>query len=977
MNESEESGSPSHRVGTGISDEDGFFEVRCNVSSLSSPIRAGDWKIQLQRPYQSYNGTINLVESWSPVRDIKIIGSTSIETIIPNTGASGDTTVVSGTLIEEGGLGIEGRTVDLEFNDIDYEGTTNTAGSFSIEIQLPVVEDSNEKLFFKFEGDENLTNSDETRYIRVINASVELEFSDENEKTFDINETYTIRGSIMGDEIEEPTGTIEISYSGRLIGVISVSGNQDWETNLTIPANASWGTTKLIASYSGDDFHPADVTMSGDVVIRGISNATLETIQDDNNCSIEGCLRNSNVKLEGNITDHNNQGIPDITVNLEINGTYVGSAATNSQGRYSLTVNLSNEEAGIRNVSANLMDSKNLWGFEENSIVILLATPSISMNQETKCEMETDEDWLCRAARNSDYYISGTIIDEFGTPIEGATVNLFRDGFLPPLITDESGTFEFVTFVDEVQSESFEIKISVVEGWHVADMMNELTIIPQTNVSISVNAENAHRGENVTIQGSIIDGTGAPVAFETVQIDIAGSRYYIQTNEMGSFEFNHTLVSNYNLGIDNFTATFNETMWYLNAEENASFGVYGSSSFQAVEVIGNWFGGELVRGGNIEIRGILTDDLGNRLEGDIMASIGSQQLTNSFTNDSIFSSTGIVPEKYRNDHPVSLGYNGTEFIYGTSYKSEHTIFVPTKIEFPSIEPANVFPGDMVNVTIRLKECVYESQKSTLNCEGGTPLPSANVSIVITRYYGKGMQMNGTETYELITDDNGYDEFSFVFPKDGTSVTIAASFDGGALDSLYETPLEADFTSTDVAISITKSPDAVEPFDLEKYIPLLIGMPAALIVTGYYLYWTQRHKYEVRNLIKQMQKELNQDEDYRQIIIKSYHQLLNILKRYGFIKTRTQTVREFTDVMSSALPIPAHSVNLLTSLFEIARYSGIKPKVVDEFGMEMIDGSYNIWCVEAINNLHQIESDLNQGLKSGKVSRFTNIFGMRK
>jgi NADH/NAD ratio-sensing transcriptional regulator Rex len=155
------------------------------------------------------------------------------------------------------------------------------------------------------------------------------------------------------------------------------------------------------------------------------------------------------------------------------------------------------------------------------------------------------------------------------------------------------------------------------------------------------------------------------------------------------------------------------------------------------------------------------------------------------------------------------------------------------------------------------------------------------------------------------------------------------------------------------------------------------MPAALLVTVYYMYWTQKHKYEVRNLIKQMQKDLNEDEDYRQIIIKSYHQLLTILSRYGFIKTNTQTVREFTDVMSRALPIPVNTVKLLTSLFEIARYSGIKPKIVDEFGMEMIDGSYNIWCVEAINNLHQVEHELNAGLKEGKVSRFTNIFGMRR
>ena len=51
-------------------------------------------------------------------------------------------------------------------------------------------------------------------------------------------------------------------------------------------------------------------------------------------------------------------------------------------------------------------------------------------------------------------------------------------------------------------------------------------------------------------------------------------------------------------------------------------------------------------------------------------------------------------------------------------------------------------------------------------------------------------------------------------------------------------------------------------------------------------------------------------------------------------------------------------------------------MVDEFGMEMIDGSYNIWCVEAINNLHEVEMELNKALKEGKISRFTNIFGMR-
>ena len=158
-NETDESGSPFHIIGQGVSDEDGFFEVLYNISSLGYQVKAGDWKIQLQRPYQSYNETINLIESWSSTRDIKVIGNTSIETNVPETGASGDTTVVSGTILEAGGLGISGVTVDMECNDVDYDGVSNGDGSFTIAIQLPIAEDSNEKLFFTFDGDDNLTSS--------------------------------------------------------------------------------------------------------------------------------------------------------------------------------------------------------------------------------------------------------------------------------------------------------------------------------------------------------------------------------------------------------------------------------------------------------------------------------------------------------------------------------------------------------------------------------------------------------------------------------------------------------------------------------------------------------------------------------------------------------------------------------------------------------------------------------------------------
>ena len=508
--------------------------------------------------------------------------------------------------------------------------------------------------------------------------------------------------------------------------------------------------------------------------------------------------------------------------------------------------------------------------------------------------------------------------------------------------------------------------------------------MPQAEIEIILNVNNAHRGENVTITGEIQDEDERPVTdYSTFVITIDGKDYTSETENgitlvNGTFTLSHTLSDNYNLGEDVAVAKFGESticldFCYLGNQTNATFLVYGSTSFESVTVVGDLFDGRIKRGGEITVTGILVDDLGNRLNGNITAKIGNEQLSNAtFTNDTTFISTGIVPQIYRNNHTLELKYEGTEdllgnvILRGASDKIKVNVLVKSVINIMVIEPSIVYGGNQVNFSIVLEE------------DDGTPLPHRTIKVTKTDYFNEEKGLKNESIVWFITETSGDLQFNFSFPSNAESVTLEIENSGGYIENFYDTPQEAEFTAASKAISITKATPPSPPLSevLEKYIPLFIGIPAALLVTGYYMYWTQKHKYEVRNLIKQMQKELNKDEDYRQIIIKSYHQLLNILSRYGFIKTRTQTVREFTDVMARALPIPEHSVKVLTSLFEIARYSGIKPKVVDEFGMEMIDGSYNIWCVEAINNLHQVETDLNTGLKQGKVSRFTNIFGMR-
>ena len=973
INETEDYGSPSYKVGQGISDADGFTKIICNISAIETNIRSGDWIIQLNRPLQFVmhaNESKRIIESWSPALDLKIRGNSSMILSVPATGASQQTTIITGKLIELDDLDLGGETVELLFNDTQYYQITNEDGSFAIEIGLPKVEDDIFELIFKYNGTENITNYYIMKYIRVINASLDLSFNEDNEYILEIGNTYTIRGSILGDLIQEPIGTVSVQYDNNEVGNIDITGNQDWEFDFTILGNATWGETILTATYlpSGGDIHPSDVSVYT-ITIKGQSSLTIESVQNGEICN--ECIRANIIKLEGNLTDHNNESIPELIVNLYFDDNYIGSAETNSEGRYTYSMDLSLEDSGMHNISVKLFTSQSLLGSSRISNLSLLASPSLVLDDETKCEIMSDEEWLCKSQRNLEYIVSGIVIDELGSPIGNVSLEIERDSYII-IKTDENGQFNYTTFVDDGQTEIFDIDITIVANNKIIKIKNSLSVIPQTTVIMSVEASDALRGENTTITGTITDNSGVPLDNATIGIYLAQTEYYVKTDMLGTFNLNHTLVSNHVLGLDNMIAIFNETLWHLEHDGNATFTVSGTSSFDSVKVTGDWFDGKIVRGKAITITGILIDDLGNRFEGNINAAIGSKELDITYTNQTTFMAKGIIPENYRNNKTLELNFFGSDYLIGTSYNSEERILVISNIDFEIEQQINdlpIYPGDTVNITISLTE------------DDGSALPYSNIYVNTTMY-----QLTRTNSLVILesensnqiltTNENGNVIYRFIFPNNGTTVSIDMNYEGGYIkfDEKFEASL---FTEIGISVSITKSPAPIVPFDFKKYIPLFIGIPAALLVTVYYMYWTQKHKYEVRNLIRQMQKELNKDEDYRQIIIKSYHQLLTILSRYGFIKTNTQTVREFTDVMSRVLPIPVTTVKLLTSLFEIARYSGIQPKIVDEYGMEMIDGSYNIWCVEAINNLHQVEHELNAGLKEGKVSRFTNIFGMRR
>jgi len=254
------------------------------------------------------------------------------------------------------------------------------------------------------------------------------------------------------------------------------------------------------------------------------------------------------------------------------------------------------------------------------------------------------------------------------------------------------------------------------------------------------------------------------------------------------------------------------------------------------------------------------------------------------------------------------------------------------------------PGSNVTLTATLQE------------DDGTPLAAEIVELEVI-LFDQLEQVVDTQNATLVTGADGTVELVVEFLPGTKYMRVNGSFGGAGT-----------WAATEGAAHVEREIVVVPGTDWSHYLPLLAGIPIALIVTGYYLYWLQRHKYELRNLIRQMQQQMNEEDDYRRIIIQSYHQLTSILERYGFLRRPTQTAREFRKVLSRALPISPEGVGLMTQLFEIARYSGVKPQVVDEFGMTWSDGSYNLWCSEALETLSGVERELEGALEQGFVAR---------
>ena len=912
-------------IGAGVTDASGQFNASCRVSDDAE---SGEWVLRLALNRTIYNGSVVRAIMSAPFA-LGVNGSSFFAVDFPAKVPAGGSTAVAGSLYEQGGLPLKAREILLEWWDNDtwtLQGsdttTTGNDGSFAFTLDMPGV-GGYYAVNLSWVGDPYLNASRTNGSFEAIAS--ELNLSATFPTALTVDQPFRVNGTMQGNVTVPPTGSILLKLGGSTLASLPAA-NGDYAFDLATPSSAVPGNSTLSVSYSGDLFHPATVR-SIPITVRGWSVTTL------NNPTVE---RGNSVNLQGTLKDNRGDPVVGATVVLTWDGAPLANVTTRGDGSFNHSFAVLTDPVGFHAVEADFAGNTAVDGSNASATVTVEADTFLTVN---------DAD----VARGENFTFRGWLHDDLGKPVEGASLEVTWNGeSLPSPVTTANGSFIVEKLIEPHVVAPFTVEVTYPGGEFLHSAYATATLVPHAHTVLALEVNSLHRGGNLTIEVLLRDALGFLVKQANVSFSIADSpslpaNFNATTGDDGRLNRTLWVAAEHPVGIFGLTAQFNGSATYFASEATANFTITGSSRLVNLTMVNADDPIEIVRGTDFVVTGRLTDENGLPLNGTVVVKLDSKLLNVIFETNGSFRANGTVPSHYRDEHDLSFSFAGDDYHDGASGQREIHVLIPTQLQLMA-SPTLVHPGEQVRVTGTLVE------------DDGSPVVGKTVYLTVTFTTNDNLTLPD-ENFAFVTNSLGQGGGNFTFPDGATGAQLAGSFGGGG-----------SFTNTTADVAVTLAPPVVPATDYSEYLSITAVIGVALLVCLIYLYWLQRHKFEVRNLVRRMQRDLNDEADYRRIIIQAYEQFTRILMRYEFLKHPAQTAREFKAVVSRALPISPVGIDLMTSLFELARYSDSQPSTVDDTGMVWQDGSYYLWCAEAINTLHGIEEELQASINRSLFGR---------
>ena len=665
---------PAFEIGQSLTDEEGNFDA--NLTDFLEAI-PGDNELYAASYKQNFLGV-------DGPKNIEIFSDTNLVVNAPASVGKGQELVVSGTLIDIGGVPAVGQTIEFEVWEPNWQGNkgsvncnpggwqryrcdvgtseTDEFGNFVFSWTVPEegqpTADDNYHIESLFTGSTYLYNTVNTTDLVILESTVNLTAEIAPSREY-IGNNFWVNGTV-GD-VALSNGTIKIELVG--IELASFTAAQvNWTTELLTPPDLAAGNYTIIVIFDSESVTLPDERVNLNFTILGTSNIIL----DSDSLKV---IRGENVTLEGELQDHLGQPLAGQSISLAWNEVTIATVTTETDGDFVYNYNIpSDYTLGNVTWSAAFLGNDLHSGSTESQLSVVY--------QQTVLLLQSDN---IHIYAGESMIISGSLALDNSTLIPGTLGLYFNDVYLESFQTNGSFSFEYIpdsTYLD-VGLHSIRVKYSEKE-YNLADTAS-VNIYLHRHVFLTIDEQQVLRDTAVQIEGFARDESSFGIAGLELSF-VWGDNTLDETsttNFGGSYSKEYSIPNAQLLGkvtikviFDNTTSPFHD-----NATHEVEFTVWSETVIHLPDI-------EIVRGAPVWFNGTIFDDRGQPVEEIEVNMFWNDDYINRITGDSNGSFSFICEEDWEcseADHPVGiipveLDFGGIGYYRPSNYIANYTIW---------------------------------------------------------------------------------------------------------------------------------------------------------------------------------------------------------------------------------------------------------------------------------------------------------------
>ena len=689
---------PAFEIGSTVTDNSGNFDYNSTDFLAALPGINEIYAASYKQGFLGLDGP----------KEVEISSDTALTVSAPSSVGKGKELIVSGTLLDIGGIAAANEEIEFEIWEPGWGGgkpgvrcnpnpswlpyrcdigttTTDSFGNFVFNWTVPEdgqpTSDDDYRLESHFDGSTYLNDNTVTTNLIIMDETVGLEANLSVEKEYITNNLY-VNGSVLEKAVDN--GNILIELSGSELDSFDV-GESNWSSEVSVPASLAAGNYTIIVTFISTSETLPDEKVELPFTVLGTSTITLDT----DSLKI---TRGETITLEGELNDHLGDPIPDQEIQVIWNGETLGTVITESDGDFSYDYPVT-IDTPLGNVSWSADFGGNYFHDEST------ASQLTEIYQQTVINFQLDKTHFYAG---DNFTISGNLSMDNGTLFSGSLVFYFDDVFVESFVTDGTFNFQYNPESSYLNVGSHILKIGFSEIGYNLETTSQKEVFFHKKVIIEINEEEVLRNQEIEITGFARDEnslaiSGIDLSFIWGDNEIDG----ISTTEFGGSYSKTYLVPNAQLlGKVTVQVNFDNTTqpYYDNASKTIEFTVVSETSIFIPDT-------ELVRGSTVWFNGTILDDRGQPVE-DIEVNIfWNGDYLRYVTGDSNGTFSFVCDEEWScsdSDHPVGvipveLDFGGFGYYLPSNYIANYTIWGSTSIEIINFTNS-VIAGNNVSFT---------------------------------------------------------------------------------------------------------------------------------------------------------------------------------------------------------------------------------------------------------------------------------------